>query len=126
MTTVSHQAMVNGYHNCVWFSENTITNIIVLSNLSLQYLVAYMSDEKIFIVNRESVQFIMHESGLHYFDPKDQEFTSVNTVSKNNGGFTYRPIKDAEAARDLYAKLIYPSDKDYTRWFAATISRTVQ
>ena len=54
MTTVSHQAMVNGYHNCVWFSENTITDIIVLINLRLQYMVIYRIDEMMFIVFRSS------------------------------------------------------------------------
>ena len=50
--TVSHQATVNGYHNSVWFSENSIANIIALRNLCLQYLVTYMSDEMMFIVHR--------------------------------------------------------------------------
>ena len=75
--TVSHQATVNGYHNSVWFSENFITNNIVLSNLHIQYLVTYSSYEMMFIIHREyevkpNMQFIMHEIGLHYFDPKDQ------------------------------------------------------
>ena len=33
---VYQQAKVNDYHNSVLFSENAITNIIVLSNLRLQ------------------------------------------------------------------------------------------
>ena len=33
--TVSHQSMVNGYHNSVCFSENAITNIIALINMCL-------------------------------------------------------------------------------------------
>ena len=78
--------MVNGYRNIVWFSENDIINIIALSNLRLQHLVIYRSEEMIFIFNRESegkpnMQFRMHESGMHYFDPRDQEFTFVNTTS---------------------------------------------
>ena len=52
--TVPHQAMVNGYHNSVWFSENTITDIIVLINLRLQYMVIYRIDEMMFIVFRSS------------------------------------------------------------------------
>ena len=50
--TVSHQATVNGYHNSVWFSENLTTNIIVISNLRLRYLVTYRSDEMMFTVHR--------------------------------------------------------------------------
>ena len=47
------------------------------------------------IVHRESegkpnMQFRMHESGLRYFDPRDQEFIFFNTVSDNKEGFTAR------------------------------------
>ena len=52
MMAVSHQAMVNGYHNSVWNSENNITNIIALRNLRLHYLVTYRSNEIIFILHR--------------------------------------------------------------------------
>ena len=95
---VSQRSMVNGYHNSVWFSENATANIIVLINLRLQYLVTCRSDDMMFIVHRESeikpkIQFIMHESGLHYFDRRDQEFTFVNTISDNKEGFTARQIK---------------------------------
>ena len=78
--------MVNGYRNIVWFSENDIINIIVLSNPRLQHLVIYRSEEMIFIFNRESegkpnMQFRIHDSGMNYFEPRDQEFTFVNTTS---------------------------------------------
>ena len=53
----------------------------------------------------------MHENGLHYFDPRDEHFTFLNTVSKNKEGFMARQIKCAEASRDIYSKLIYPSAK---------------
>ena len=117
---VSHQATVNGYRNSVWFSENVITNIIALKNLRLKYLVTYRSDGMMFIVHRESegkpnMQLRMHESGLHYFDQRYQEFTFVNAISDNKEGFTARQIKGVEVARDFYATLIYPSDKDY-KW----------
>ena len=59
------------------------------------------------------MQFIMNESGLHYFDSRDQEFTFVNTVSDNKEGFTERQIKGTDVARDVYATLIYPSAKYY-------------
>ena len=86
--SVSHQEMVNSYQNIVWFSENPITNIIALRNLHIQYLVTYRRDYMMTIVHRESegkpnMQFRINESGLHYFDPRDQEFTFVNTVSEN-------------------------------------------
>ena len=57
----------------------------------------------------------MHESRLHYFDPRDEYFTFVNTVYENKEGFTVRKIKGAKDARDLSAVLIYPSSKEY-KW----------
>ena len=49
----------------------------------------------------------MHDNGLHYFDPKDQEFTFVKTVSENKEGFTAIKTKGGEADRSIYATLIY-------------------
>ena len=49
---------------------------------------------------------------MHYFDPRYQEFTFVNTVYEIKEGFTEIQIKGTEAARALYTSLIYPSAKD--------------
>jgi hypothetical protein len=74
-----------------------------------------------FVVHRESeskpnMEFKMHKSGLHYYDPrKEQHLTFVNTVSENKTGFTKRQIKCAEIARNLYKTLSYPSMKDF-KW----------
>jgi hypothetical protein len=64
---------------------------------------------------KPDMEFWMHKSGLHYFDPRDSEFTFVNTVSKNKAGFTKRQIKEAEVAQSLYSKLNYQSWKDF-KW----------
>jgi hypothetical protein len=62
------------------------------------------------------MEFKMHKSGLHYFNPKDADFTfNINTVSDNQKGFTKRQIKGAEQARTMYATLGYPSIKDF-KW----------
>ena len=78
-----------------------------------------------FVIHRESanppnIQFRMHESGLHCFDPEDEDFTFVNadfafinTVAENKEGFTKREIKNAELARNPHATLICPSVKDF-------------
>jgi hypothetical protein len=73
-----------------------------------------------FVVHREpegklDMEFWMHKSRLHYFDPRDSEFTFVNTVSENKAGFTKRQIKEVEVARSLYSKLNHPSWKDF-KW----------
>jgi hypothetical protein len=79
-------------------------NIIALRNLIDQYRVTYYSDDLMFVVHLESeskpnMEFKMHKSGLHYYDPrKEHHLTFVNTVSENKTGFTKRQIKCAEIA----------------------------
>jgi hypothetical protein len=74
-----------------------------------------------FVVHHESdskpnMEFRMHESGLHYYDPrKESHLTFVNTVSENKEGFTKRQIKGADLTRNLYKTLSYPSMKDF-KW----------
>jgi hypothetical protein len=119
---VNRKAKMPGYKKAVWlFSNSAITNIVALSNLIQQYRVTYDSREFKFVVHRESenkpnMEFKMHESGLHYYDPSENaEFTFVNTVSENKKGFTKRQIKGAERNRSLYATLSYPSVRDF-KW----------
>jgi hypothetical protein len=107
---VSQKASILGYHNDVWFSKRAITNIIALKNLIQQYHVMYDSNDEMFVVHRElagksNMQFRMHESGLHYFDPRDESFTFISTILENKEGFTKRQIKCAEEARALYANV---------------------
>jgi hypothetical protein len=86
---VTRKATMEGYNKTVWFSTRAITNIIALRNLIDQYRVTYDSDNLIFVVHRElesnpNMEFKMHNSGLHYYDPrKEQHLTFVNTVSEN-------------------------------------------
>jgi hypothetical protein len=76
-----------------------------------------------FVVHHDSegkldMEFWMHKSRLHYFhyfDPRDSEFSFVNTVSENKAGFMKWQITDVEVARSLYSKLNYPSWKDF-KW----------
>ena len=117
---VNHKAVMAGYHTPVWYSEHAITNILALKNVIKQYRVTYDSDDQMFIVHREkenkpNMEFKMHESGLHYYDPRKQELIFVTTVSGNKEGFTKRQVKEAEVARALYATLSYPSWKDF-KW----------
>jgi hypothetical protein len=104
--------------------QKAITNIIALSNLIQQYRVTYDSNDKTFVVHRESenkpnMDFRMHESGLHYYDPRESETTEelifITTVSGNKQGFTKRQIRDAQVARAVYGTLCYPSIKDF-KW----------
>jgi hypothetical protein len=117
--TVRQQAKIKGYGKKVWYSERAIPHILALSNVIKQYRVTYDSNAQIFIVHCQpygiqNLEFRMHHSGLHYYDPRDKEFTFVNTVSGNMEGLTKRQIQRAEKARTLYAALSYPSWKDFT------------
>jgi hypothetical protein len=114
------QAIMPVYHTQVWYNKKAITNILSLSNMIKQYRVTYDSNDQMFVVHRHSegkpgMEFWMHEMGLHYFDPRDSEFTCINTVSENKTGFMKRQIKDMEAARSLCSKVNYLSWKDF-KW----------
>ena len=90
---VNHKAKIAGYNKDVWFSKDAITNIISLRNLIKQYKVTYDSNEESFICHREdfgkkNLEFRMHESGLHFYEPCQEDFAFVNTVSDNLEGFT--------------------------------------
>jgi hypothetical protein len=118
--TVTQKATMPGYKKKVWYSKDAKTNIIALSNLIQQYHITYNSRDQIFVVHREdqgkpNMEFRMHKSGLHYFQPGKEAFAFVNTVSGNKEGYTQRQLKGAESARVLYAKLGYPSQKDF-KW----------
>jgi hypothetical protein len=117
---VRKQATMPGYHAHVWYNKKAIIIILSLSNVIKQYRVTYDSNDKMFVVHREpegkpDMEFRMHKSGLHYFDPRDSEFIFVKTVSENKAGFMKRQIKEVEVARSLYSKLNYPSWKDF-KW----------
>ena len=45
------------------------------------------------------MHFIMHESGLNYYDPEDEKFVLVNTVKGNKESYSNQQIKAAEQAR---------------------------
>jgi hypothetical protein len=118
---VTRKATKPGYNKDVWFSTRAITNIIALSNLIQQYRVTYDSDDKMFVVHRESqgkpnMEFRMHKCGLHYYDPRNEKHLAfVYTVSENKEGFTKRQINSAELARTLYKTLSYPYMNDF-KW----------
>jgi hypothetical protein len=117
---VKKQAIMPGYHMQVWYNKKAITNILSLSNMIKQYQVTYDSNDQMFVIHCDSerkpdMEFWMHKSGLHYFNPRDSEFAFVNTVSENKAGFMKRQIKDMEVTRSLYSKLNYPSWKDF-KW----------
>ncbi len=68
---------------------------------------------------KPNMEFRMHESGLHYYDPlKNNENKGtlfVNTVAENKLLYTKREIKGAQVAKALYTALARPSMADF-KW----------
>ena len=117
---VTHKAKMAGCHKNMFFSKRSITNIIALSNVIQKYQVTYDIEDKMFMVHQEAeskpnMEFKMHKSGLHYYNPRNKHFAFINTVSGNKEGYTQRQVQGAEVASTLYAKLCYPSWKDF-KW----------
>ena len=82
---ITNKAQVAGYKPHVWFDQKYITNLIALKNLMNQYCITYDNLDEICIVHIEehgnhNMQFRMHESGLHHYNPEDENFVFVNTV----------------------------------------------
>jgi hypothetical protein len=108
-------------HPLVWFSKRAITNILsLLKEVIHKYQVLYNSNDLAFVVWREdkglpNMRFKMHDSGLHYYDPRNKDFSFVMTVESNKIPFTKRQISGAEKACNLYASLGYSLSKDF-KW----------
>ena len=115
-----HKIADIGEDQSVWFSDEAITNILSLIDGIVLYQVTYDSNDMEFIVHRNehgkpNMLFMMHSSGLQYWDPYNKDFNFINTVEDNKTVFTKRQIVNADKARELYASLAYPSNADY-KW----------
>ena len=73
------------------------------------------SKDGVFTVHKpgQQLHFVMHKEGLHYHDTRNREITLVQTVQENEKGYSQRQIQDAKKARGLYAKIGYPSARDF-------------
>ena len=83
-----------------------------------KYRVTYDSAEfETFTVHKPDAQlhFVMNQDGLHYHDTKNREVILIQTVQENKEGYSKRHIKYAQEARDLYAKVGYPSPRDFQK-----------
>ena len=85
---VAHKTTVTGYKQDVWFSKESITNTLSLKTFIKQYRVTYDSIDQIFVVHREdqekpNMEFKMHESVIHCYNPTDKVVLLINDVSEN-------------------------------------------
>ena len=69
-------------------------------------------------VGLPNMEFRMHALGLHVYHPNEPNkynITFINKVLENIKTFTKMEIKGSNIMRQLYAKLLYPSNT-YFRW----------
>jgi hypothetical protein len=57
-----------------------------------------------------NMEFWMHKSGLHYFNPRDSKFTFVNTVSENKAGLMKRQVKVTNCSGSQLLRCIAQGD----------------
>ena len=58
----------------------------------------------------------MNSSGLHVYlpnEPRKSNITFINTVLENMKAFNKREIKRAKTTRQLYTKMLYPSNTGF-------------
>lgn len=112
----NRRAHVRNYGD-VWFHEKAITNVMSLENVKAKFRVTYDSNgDGNFIVhrpNQQNILFEMHADGLHYHDTGNRQLVMVQTVHENESGFSECQVSKAKIARELYAKVGYPSIKDF-------------
>ena len=114
---IDNKEVVAGYIKDVLFDKTAITNIFYLKNLIHQYRVTYVSLDQMFIVhvkenNKPNMNFIMHESDLHYYDPAEDSIF-INMVIDNKKHYSKRNIKVEEREEELYGTVTYTSAADY-------------
>ena len=118
--SVNQKAKIPGYNNNVWFSRRDTTKIIALKNITEHYRVNYDRTYQMFILHREvsglpNMKFLMHDSGLHYYEPTKKDLVFLKTVSKNKKVFSKRQIKSVVKAQKLHHTLGFPTVKE-VKW----------
>ena len=108
------------FHQAVWYSSKAITNILSLASLWDQYQVTYDSLDNCFVIHGQEfgtpdILFKLHPSGLHYYNPRGEEFTFVTMVDGNKSAYKKWQFGGAEKAWQVYASLSYPSEADF-KW----------
>ena len=85
---VTHKETVTVYEQYVWFRRYYITTIISLKKLIKKYQLTYDRINQISVVHREeqekpNMEFSIHESRLHCYNPTATEVILINTLYGN-------------------------------------------
>ena len=92
-------------------------------NITKQYKVTYDSNYNMFFVHRKesgipNMELRIYALVSHVYhpnDPNESNITFINTLSENMKEFTKRETNGENMARQLYSKMLYPSNMDF-RW----------
>ena len=73
-----------------------------------------------FIVHREgtdlpNMEFLMHDYGIHYYEPTKKDLVFLKNLSKNKEGFSKIQIKSAVKFRELQHTLGFTNVKE-VKW----------
>ena len=99
-----------------------------MKNLTKKYIFTYDRNDQIFNVHREgsvlpNIEFIIHDSGLHYYDTSKKDLAFLKTVYKNKEGFRKRQIKSVVIDWELQQTLGFTNSKEVK---CTTISNHIQ
>ena len=108
---VTHKATGPGYKQYFWYRKYYITNIMDLKQLIKQQQVTYNIIDQIFVVYREdqekqNMEFKIHQSGLHCYNPTNKDVELINTISGNKQVFSKRQINGSEQANICTSNLV--------------------
>jgi hypothetical protein len=100
----------------VWFNEDAIANIILMSEAErkghiISYTVGCLKLQN--PSSRKVTSFHLTPGGLYAFRVPSNSMSLVQTVAENGKFFTPRQIAQAKVARDLYAMIGRPSKNDF-------------
>ena len=112
----------------VWYYPKGIANNLSLKTLKNRHNITYDSRDRggIFKVHIKDdlVEFVPHESGLHYLNLKDQHesgVTLVTTIKDNFEGYTKHEVERTVKAWELQIMLGHPSQKDFEGMVCANL-----
>ena len=104
----------------VWYHSKGIANILLLETLKYRNHITYDSQDRDGVLKVHTtqgvVEFMPHESRLHYLDLKENEeagIALVTTTRENFEGYTKKQVKGTINGRQFQAVLGHPSKKDY-------------
>ena len=111
----------------VWVDKDAMANVLALAEVKqhLRVTIDTAADEDAFLVHispTKAIRFGLHkESNLYLYDPNDHRaivdvphsLSFLQSVRKNKTFFTKHEVKQADEARQLYAKVMRPSERRY-------------